>query len=475
MNRPVRLRRSSRPGAVEPLETRALMTIAATAPLPDLGTSPGATVAAVNLDSHFTDAQAAPNFAIFDTTLGTIPVLLTPKTTPLSVANFQGYEAKGAYTNTVVHRSVPGFIWQSGGFQLTPTSTLSTIPAAAPVANEFGASNVRGTIAMAKLGNDPNSATSQFFFNESDGNAANLDNQNGGFTVFGHVVGAAGLAVLDAVAAVPVPSPGPLSSPLDQIPLRNYTPGSTVQPSQMILIKSVTPASELFLAASDAPGVATATIQGSALTVTPQAAGTAHITVMGYGSDGTPATETFAVHVSGAPQAPTAPPATPAPPAAPTAPTSRAPAPTAPPATTPPTPTIVPPRPIAPPAASPPSALTPAARGAVPGSVVAGRKARIQQTISLTAATGPVAQRERVTLSLSATTTGSPGDVAIAGASTNVRLKAGRQAKLTLATKQIPAGVPAGVYHLLLTVTDPDGAATTVDTGRSLTVRAARP
>ena len=97
---------------------------------------------------------------------------------------------------------------------------------------------------MAKLGSDPNSATSQFFFNESDSNAANLDNQNGGFTVFGHVVGAAGLAVMDAIADVPVPTPGPLGSPLDQIPLQNYTAGAAVQPSNLILIKSVTPASE---------------------------------------------------------------------------------------------------------------------------------------------------------------------------------------------------------------------------------------
>jgi hypothetical protein len=36
---------------------------------------------------------------------------------------------------------------------------------------------------MAKLGGDPNSATNQFFFNLND-NSQNLDNQNGGFTVF---------------------------------------------------------------------------------------------------------------------------------------------------------------------------------------------------------------------------------------------------------------------------------------------------
>lgn len=39
---------------------------------------------------------------------------------------------------------------------------------------------------MAKLGGDPNSATSQWFVSMGD-NSANLDNQNGGFTVFARV------------------------------------------------------------------------------------------------------------------------------------------------------------------------------------------------------------------------------------------------------------------------------------------------
>jgi cyclophilin family peptidyl-prolyl cis-trans isomerase len=59
--------------------------------------------------------------------------------------------------------------------------------------------NVRGTIAMAKLGDDPNSATSQWFFNLGD-NRANLDNQNGGFTAFGRITDNAGLKVMEKLA-----------------------------------------------------------------------------------------------------------------------------------------------------------------------------------------------------------------------------------------------------------------------------------
>src|SRR4051794_13427030 len=110
MKRPERDRRSYRLGQVEPLETRSLMTMAVTAPLPDLNISTGVALSPVNLDAHFKDPDATPDFAIFDTTLGTIPVLLTPATTPSTVENFRNYVGKGAFTNSVVHRSVPGFI-----------------------------------------------------------------------------------------------------------------------------------------------------------------------------------------------------------------------------------------------------------------------------------------------------------------------------------------------------------------------------
>ena len=53
---------------------------------------------------------------------------------------------------------------------------------------------------MAKVGNDPNSATSEFFINLAD-NSANLDHQNGGFTVFGKVL--SGMDVVNQIATLP--------------------------------------------------------------------------------------------------------------------------------------------------------------------------------------------------------------------------------------------------------------------------------
>jgi uncharacterized protein (TIGR03437 family) len=143
---------------------------------------------------------------------------------------------RGAYNNSVFHRSVPGFIIQAGGFQWV-NGNMQNAPQDPAVRNEPGISNTRGTLAMAKLGDNPNSATNQFFFNLA-ANSANLDNQNGGFTVFGRVADQAGLEVMDKIAAVPVPNPGPLPSPFDQIPLLNWRGGS-VDESNLVLIKSV--------------------------------------------------------------------------------------------------------------------------------------------------------------------------------------------------------------------------------------------
>ncbi len=50
MKKPERLRRSCSLSPVEALEARALLTMMATAPLPDVSAAAGATVAPVNLD-----------------------------------------------------------------------------------------------------------------------------------------------------------------------------------------------------------------------------------------------------------------------------------------------------------------------------------------------------------------------------------------------------------------------------------------
>jgi peptidyl-prolyl cis-trans isomerase A (cyclophilin A) len=154
----------------------------------------------------------------FQTDLGAFQVNLYDLRTPETVANFLEYVDSGAYENVVIHRSVAGFVIQGGGFISTgglPLGAVTTNPA---VVNEPVFSNIRGTIAMAKVSGDENSATSQWFFNLVD-NSESLDPQNGGFTVFGEVTGS-GMDVVDAVAALPVFDAG---GALSSLPLQDYT------------------------------------------------------------------------------------------------------------------------------------------------------------------------------------------------------------------------------------------------------------
>ncbi len=107
--------------------------------------------------------------------------------TPATRDNFLNYVNDGDFNGSVMHRLVGGFVLQGGGFTWNGSSFVQS-PTDPPVVNEFGRSNLFGTIAMAKVGGDPDSATDQFFYNLGD-NSANLDNQNGGFTVFARVLG----------------------------------------------------------------------------------------------------------------------------------------------------------------------------------------------------------------------------------------------------------------------------------------------
>ncbi|WP_420935072.1 peptidylprolyl isomerase [Alteromonas sp. A081] len=152
------------------------------------------------------------------TVLGNVQINLFDEETPETVENFLDYVNSGAYANTVVHRLEPSFVAQSGGFVYNDAFPFDSVPTGTPVINEPVLSNVRGTIAMAKLASSPNSATSQWFINLSD-NSANLDVQNGGFTVFGQVLGN-GMEVLDAIEDLPRFNLGGAAT---SIPLRDYT------------------------------------------------------------------------------------------------------------------------------------------------------------------------------------------------------------------------------------------------------------
>ena len=193
---------------------------------------------------------AAPGLAAattvrLQTSKGNIDVQLYDTAAPLTVANFLKYVTSGAYANSFIHRNVPGFIIQGGGFSFDPQAALvKAVPASLPVKNEFSASrsNVRGTIAMAKLGGNPDSATNQWFFNLAN-NAANLDNQNGGFTVFGQVT-PDGMKVVDAIAALKTVDAsgasnagGPaIAGNFGTLPVNSGLVNNTIQQANLVLV-----------------------------------------------------------------------------------------------------------------------------------------------------------------------------------------------------------------------------------------------
>jgi uncharacterized protein (TIGR03437 family) len=169
-----------------------------------------------------------------NTNLGTMDVQLFPDAAPQTVANFLRYVNKGSYNDSIFHRSVAKFIIQGGGF----TKTLAEIPADPAVANEYKLPNTRGTIAMAKPGDNPNGATNQWFFNLGDNTNTLNEANNGGFTVFGRIVSTSSLAIMDKIAAVPIRT-GVLADPFGEIPLQNYD-GVTVKPENLIVVNSIT-------------------------------------------------------------------------------------------------------------------------------------------------------------------------------------------------------------------------------------------
>ena len=133
---------------------------------------------------------------IIKTNMGIIEITLNAEKAPITVENFLSYVEESFYDSTLFHRVIKGFMIQGGGF----TTNMAKKATKPPIKNEGknGLSNLRGTIAMARM-NAVHSATSQFFINHVDNKP--LDNmQEYGYAVFGKVT--KGMDVVDRIAAV---------------------------------------------------------------------------------------------------------------------------------------------------------------------------------------------------------------------------------------------------------------------------------
>jgi cyclophilin family peptidyl-prolyl cis-trans isomerase len=171
---------------------------------------------------------AAKTVARISTSAGYMSLRLFGKDTPITAANFLHYANEGAWDNTFFHRSIPGFVVQAGGFNVNASNQLGQVHSESAIQNEPGISNTRGTIAMARAvdGNegtttDRNSATNQWFLNLSNSNATNLDNQEGGFAVFGTLTDSASLRVMDAIAGYARVDASSIHSAFNDLPVKD--------------------------------------------------------------------------------------------------------------------------------------------------------------------------------------------------------------------------------------------------------------
>lgn len=233
--------------AIEPLESR----IAPATLVNPITAGIGSTGTTVDLANAFEDVanhtlvRLSTNFDSDPTTpgiQGDIIIELYDDATPLTVQNFLKYvngKGNGDYDGVFFHRLVKGFVLQGGGFQANaPASHVEIGPT---VHNEYdpgdvSRSNLRGTVAMAKTGLGPHTASSEFFINLAD-NSDNLDNQNGGFTVFGRVVG--GMDIVDAIAGLDIANFSSTHGALNEVPVQEnavIVPGVAPTPQQLITI-----------------------------------------------------------------------------------------------------------------------------------------------------------------------------------------------------------------------------------------------
>ncbi len=136
--------------------------------------------------------QASPNasdpVAIIVTNKGSITIRLFAKYAPKTVANFVDLVNRGFYNGLTFHRVVPGFVIQGGcpngngtGMFIDPaTKKVRMIPLET---NPVLKHNAPGVVAMARMGNDLNSSSCQFYITLAP--QPSLDNK---YSVFGGVV-----------------------------------------------------------------------------------------------------------------------------------------------------------------------------------------------------------------------------------------------------------------------------------------------
>lgn len=277
----------------------------ALASIPNQALAAGEAEATVSLNDHFLDRDTEQAVR-FVTSKGTFDVALYAAATPQTVSNFLNYVDRGDYGNSIIHRAKANFVVQGGGFKPAPPD-FTRIPTDPSPINEPGIQHVRGTVSLAKMGGNPNSATDQWFINLKD-NSAELDDQNGGFAAFGRVCGNC-MDVADAINALPrgsytVNIDG-LSAAFQDWPMNTTSPAPAVMDqSKLVLTHSVTRIEPLAytVTGNTAAEFVAASIRSTNLVLVPTGlfGGTGIVTVTATDLDGNSFSQPLTVEVASA-------------------------------------------------------------------------------------------------------------------------------------------------------------------------------
>jgi cyclophilin family peptidyl-prolyl cis-trans isomerase len=308
---------------VDRLEKRQMLSAEALqSPIPSiLASTANPSANSITLNQHFFDSAVPGTLVQFSTGLGNIIVSLTDTATPNTVANFLSYVNNPTgdnYDSTFFHRSVdlntnvggspsaPATIIQGGGYTLQ-NGSIGHITTASPVADEYQTEILKdtaGTLAMAKT-SDPNSATSEWYFNAADNTELDVPTTVNGvqtsYTVFGTVL--SGMSVVSQIAALPTTNgiSGLTDVPVTGLTEAQLSANAQISANNLVFTNTVTTeAVATYTATSDNKSLVTPTITNGVLSFTygAGASGTADITVTAKNNwDGTTASATFAVTV----------------------------------------------------------------------------------------------------------------------------------------------------------------------------------
>ena len=323
------------PSRIEALEARIAPALILSNPLFDVLGGAGQIKQSVDLSKMFDATAQSRTHVTFVTNVdmdaatagiqaGVIEIELFDDVTPLTVQNFVNYvnakTAKGDYDNTIVHRQADfnnngtADFLQGGGFEYGNLG--SHIPTGVNLHNEFSMPNVRGTIAMGKIGGDPNSASSEWFINAEDNSRVFGVPDSGtgtlGYTVFGTVL--SGMAVVDKITNLDDHDLSQeLNGPFSQLPLQaGYVEGNGVLDNiptadQFVRITDafvvpgtstgITYSAQVFAHGTTTPSTLLKTaVKGSTLDLTYSGkAGVVDVVVSGTDGTGAPVTDTFMV------------------------------------------------------------------------------------------------------------------------------------------------------------------------------------